>query len=118
MSRTIKFDDPLLVLITDALRAGPGTPQWEEAVTRVRASGDQTDEFQLLYSAREHLAAGREYREVRAGPKFTRKVLEAVEHQEMSAPRSLPTATIFVLLFAVVIIGVVFTVAKLMFPAR
>src|SRR5690242_13968670 len=116
MSRTLKFDDPLVVLITDALRAGPGTPQWEEALTQVRRDGDAADEFQVLYTAREHLAAGREYREVKPGPQFTRKVLEAVQQSSQTSRRALPTATLFVVVSLIIAVGVALAIVKLMIP--
>ena len=72
--------DADLKLLTDALRAGPASPQWHEAVTQLRAGGvngsdASADEYRLLVAARENLESGREYRSVRAGPGFTRKVM-------------------------------------------
>src|SRR6476619_7514162 len=58
--------DPKLELLTDALRAGPGTPQWRQALGAVEHTPG-SDEFKALYTARERLASGRGYREVRAG---------------------------------------------------
>jgi hypothetical protein len=79
--------DPKLQLLTDALRAGPGTPQWRQALAAVEHSPG-ADEFKLLYAARERLASGRAYRQVRAGPGFARKVFEQIdEHDAARGPR-------------------------------
>jgi hypothetical protein len=118
MSQTLKLDDPVFILITDALRAGPGTPEWQDAVTRLRAQGQEhSDEYELLYSAREHLSSGREFREVRAGPQFTRKVLSAIELEQMSPRRSVSVATIIAILSAFVVVGVVLAVGKFLIRA-
>src|SRR5215213_8782222 len=107
---TLDFEsDPLLTELTDALRAGPGSPQWRDAVTRIREhGGDQADEYLLLCTAREHLASGRSYREIHAGPGFSRKVMQAVEEEQAGVPsRVAPTASIIALLAAIVVICVV-----------
>jgi hypothetical protein len=110
MAETLDFESDLqLVALTDALRAGPGSPEWRDAVARIRAQGgDQADEYLLLCTAREHLASGKSYREIHAGPSFSRKVMEAVE-QEQSGERSkvAPTAGIVVFLSALLIVAVV-----------
>lgn len=72
--------DPFLQLLTDALRAGPGSPEWHEAVQRVSAGETGPDnEYAMLVKARENLASGKNYREVRAGVGFTRKVLADID---------------------------------------
>jgi hypothetical protein len=72
--------DPFLQLLTDALRAGPGSPEWHEAVRRVKAGETGPDnEYAMLVQARENLASGKNYRQVRAGVGFTRKVLAEVD---------------------------------------
>jgi hypothetical protein len=95
--------------LTDALRAGPGSPQWRDAVASLRAQGgDQADEYLLLCTAREHLASGRSYREIHAGPGFSRKVMQAVEEEQSGdRSRAAPTASIIALLSALVVIGIV-----------
>lgn len=100
-------DNPMFVLLTDALRAGPGSPQWHDAVTRLREQGAQdTDEYKLLITARERLESGKEYRSVRPGPDFTRKVMENIENQP--APRRpFPTAIVIGILCAAAIIVVI-----------
>ena len=48
-SQTDVEKDPFLVLLSDALRAGPGSPQWHDAVAALRQKGlDGTDEHRLL----------------------------------------------------------------------
>src|SRR5688500_14006835 len=82
----LDFESSQLQLLTDALRAGPGTPEWRAAMETVApvgaGGGGGADEYKLLYAARERLASGRQYREVRAGPGFTRRVFDAIEDEE------------------------------------
>lgn len=102
--------DPLLVLLTDALRAGPGSPQWHEAVTKVNAATEPVDEYRLLLEAREALESGRDYRSVRAGPGFTRKLMTGVEQENQQAPRRskrLSTPTIIIIISGLVIATVI-----------
>ncbi|HEV2292440.1 MAG TPA: hypothetical protein VGR35_01210 [Tepidisphaeraceae bacterium] len=108
MARTLDFQsDPQLIALTDALRAGPGSPQWREAVNRLRAQGgDQADEYLLLCTAREHLASGRNYREIHASLGFSRKLLQAVEQEHAAPSRIAPTAGMIALLCGVVVIAV------------
>jgi hypothetical protein len=106
--------DPFFDLLTDALRAGPGSEQWEQAVAKLRDGGvEGADEYRLLIRAREDLQQGREFRRVTPGPQFTRKVLEAVE-EEGGKRKGLPTATIVAILAAGVILAVIGTVTVLM----
>ena len=71
----LDFESSQLQLLTDALRAGPGSPEWRAAMESVAAAGGtEAEEYKTLYAARERLASGRQYREVRAGPAFTRSV--------------------------------------------
>ena len=83
---TLDFEsDQFLQLLTDALRAGPGSPEWHEAVETLRTNGiEQKDEYRLLISARENLEKGKEYRSVRAGPGFSRKLNEALDTESTS----------------------------------
>ena len=107
---TLDFQsDPQLITLTDALRAGPGSAQWRDAVNRLREQGgDQTDEYLLLCTAREHLASGRSYREIHAGPGFSRKVMKAVEEEQTGGPsRVAPTAGFIALLSGIVVITLV-----------
>src|SRR5437773_747365 len=68
MKSDVLESDPLFTLLTDALRAGPGSPEWHQAVARLREDGaNGSDEYKLLQTAREHLESGRDFRAVRAG---------------------------------------------------
>lgn len=110
MSPELDLDkDPFLTLLTDALRAGPGTPQWHEAVAKLNTSGGNVDEYRLLIEARQTLESGREYRSVRAGPGFTRNLLTTLENENQPARRSrrISTPTLVALLCGVVILGVI-----------
>ena len=92
--------------------AGPGSPQWHEAVAKLRAeeaSGPrpQATEYQLILRAREDLSSGRRYREVRAGTGFTHKLLEGLENEQSGGTRrSMPTATIVAVLAILAILAV------------
>jgi hypothetical protein len=86
--------DPFMQLLTDALRAGPGSPEWHQAVARVNAgetaAGEKgpNDEYALLVRARENLASGKAYREVRAGVGFTRKLMQSVVAESDKAKKN------------------------------
>jgi len=87
-------------LLTDALRAGPGSPQWHQAVETLKGEqGGNMDEYALLYQAREHLESGKGYREVRAGPGFTRKVMEAVDEESRGTIRKGPSTATWIAIF-------------------
>jgi hypothetical protein len=106
--------DPFFELLTDALRAGPGSDKWSEAVAKLRDGGvNGADEYNILIRAREDLQQGRDFRKVVPGAGFTHKVLEAVA-QEGKKRKGIPTATIVALLCGVVILGVIITVIVLM----
>ena len=111
--------NPLFGLLTDALRAGPGSPEWHQAVGRLRADGlADSDEYRLLVAVRENLESGRDYRSIRAGPGFTRKLMEAVdrERQHGGRPGGLPVANIIAVVAGVVILGLLATLAYRLFP--
>jgi hypothetical protein len=121
MAGTLDFEtDPQLIALTDALRAGPASPQWREAVNALRAKGgDQADEYLLLCTAREHLASGRSYRELHAGPGFSRKVMQAVEQEQAGGPsRVTPTAGLIALLSAVVVIGLLVAAGYVLWQSK
>ena len=72
--------DDLLKLLTDALRRGPGSPQWQQAVARLAdPATPNRDELQLLITVRERLESGKPYRQVRPGASFTRAVFEKID---------------------------------------
>src|SRR5688500_11664722 len=79
----LDFESSQLQLLTDALRAGPGTPEWRAAVETVApvgaGGGGGADEDKLVYAARQRLASGRQSREGRAGPGITRRVFDPIE---------------------------------------
>jgi hypothetical protein len=106
----IDTTDPFLHLLTDALRAGPGSAQWGEAVARLREGGvEGADEYRLILRAREDIESGRDYRAVRPGPGFTRKVLEGVEREGGRRP-GVSMATVIAVASAGVILAVVIAV--------
>jgi hypothetical protein len=107
--------DPLFQLLTDALRAGPQSPEWAQAVSRIRESGGtEADEYQLLLAAREDLESGKEYKSVRAGTGFTRELFGKIdEEKEAAKVKGLPTANLLAGLAAIVILVVIGAVAFL-----
>ncbi|HWE02324.1 MAG TPA: hypothetical protein VG326_07910 [Tepidisphaeraceae bacterium] len=111
-------NDPFFELLTDALRAGPGSPQWHEAVTTLRGRGSEgDDEMRLLIEARENLESGRGYRAVRAGQGFTRKLMGQIENASASGPgRGIPTATLIAVVCGLLIVGVVAYVVNRLAP--
>jgi hypothetical protein len=122
MSETLDFEsDQFLSLLTDALRAGPGSPQWHEAVALLRSGNAgsnamRVDELKLLVAAREHLESGREYRSVRAGPEFSRKVLESIENEPSTAGRTFLSATALAIVSGIVALGVLVVVIVWLIP--
>ena len=109
--------EQFMTLLTDALRAGPGSPEWHQAVGVLRASGGAAgaDEYQMLVRAREDLESGRDYRAVKAGPGFTRKVMRAIEEEGQGKARGLPSANLIAILATGVILAVVVVIAVSMF---
>ena len=116
----LDFESAQLELLTEALRAGPGTPQWRDALATLDVAPPPpgADEFKLLYAARERLASGRNYREVRAGAGFTRQVFDAIDQDAEggSAPKAVPSANLIAALSAAVILGILAVVAWLVVP--
>src|SRR5438046_2493736 len=111
----LDFESSQLQLLTDALRADPGTPEWRAALATVPALG-AVDEHKLLYAARERLASGRRYREVRAGPGFTRKVFESIDDESSAVSKPLPSANIIAAISALAILGILAVVAFFIIP--
>lgn len=123
MAQPTAESDPLFQLLTDALRAGPGSAEWQRAVAQVRLSNGSadagTEEYKLLLDAREHLESGRDYRSVRAGAGFTRKVFEGIERQDPdgnAARATVPTANIVAIVSALGILAVLAVVGFMLFP--
>jgi hypothetical protein len=74
----------LMEVVAEALRAGPGTSQWEVALREVgqargASGGDVRAEMELLARIRRELAAGKSWREISAGAGFTRKLMGRIE---------------------------------------
>jgi hypothetical protein len=107
MNDTAYEADELLKLLTDALRAGPGSPSWHEAVTRLRSAGagKDLDEYRLLLTARERLEQGKQYRSVRAGPGFTRELMESIDAEAARGRRGISPAR-WIAIVASIAIGV------------
>jgi len=115
MSQATDFEtDPFLRLLTDALRAGPGSPQWHEAVRQLRTvNPDEADEYRLIVTAREHLESGRDYRTLRAGPGFTRKVFDSIEREAARGP-GLPLASAIAIVAVLAVAGTVLALVLLL----
>jgi hypothetical protein len=112
----LDFESAQLQLLTDALRAGPGSPVWREALASLDAETG-ADEYKLLYTARQRLASGREYRELRPGPGFTQKVFDTIEREEAGTkPRGALSANVIAGASAVVILAVVAVVVYFALP--
>jgi hypothetical protein len=98
--------DQFLQLLTDALRAGPGSPAWHDAVERLRTGGvSGNDDYALLLAARENLASGRDFRQIRAGPRFTAKVMAAVEEASTEQGRNRRGWTPLIVVFLAILAG-------------
>ena len=107
MSTQIDTNEPFLTLLTDALRAGPGSPEWHQAVAQLKLSGENVDEYKLLIEAREALESGRDYRSVRAGAGFTKKLLNELDQPKPAGPGRFHLATVIASVAGVVILAVV-----------
>ena len=118
----LDFESAQLELLTEALRAGPGTPQWRDAMASIETvpgASASADEYKLLCAARERLASGRQYREVRAGGGFTRKVFDAIENEESvasSPSRALLSANVIAAISAAAILAILAIVLLLVLP--
>lgn len=71
--------DQFQELLAEALRAGPGSPAWKQAVETVRSAGGDGEEYTMLCRAREDLESGRDYRSIKAGPGFTNKLMAEID---------------------------------------
>jgi len=108
-----QFDsDQFLKLLTEALRAGPGSPQWHEAVNELKNSTlAEADEYRMLINAREQLESGRDYRSIRAGAGFTRKVMAAIDEEAAAQAPSPPTASTIAIVATAGIVAIVVIVS-------
>ena len=112
--------DATLRLLTDALRTGPGSPEWAAAVeaTRAMPPSPGLDEWAVLLTARDRLAAGRSYRSVRAGPGFGRRVMARVDELAAAQPqrgRSPLSPGLFALVGVGVVVGVIGLLLAILF---
>ena len=99
--------DPMFTLLTDALREGPGSAPWQDAVARLRESGAREhDEYRLLIDARQNLEDGKEYRAVRAGAGFTRKLMDQLDDAPPAGTRQFPLATLIAIVCGIAIVAV------------
>jgi hypothetical protein len=99
--------DQFLMLLSEALRAGPGSPEWHEAVGRLRQGGRaDASEHELLIRAREDLESGKEYRSIRAGAGFTSRLMHTIEADAGQRQRP-PVATWIAILSGAVLFGAI-----------
>jgi hypothetical protein len=99
--------DPFSQLLAEALRAGPGSAAWQEAVAQIGANSSSSDEHHLLLEARELLASGKTFREIRAGVGFTRKLMEGLDREKEEKKKGIPTPTIIAMIALAAILGAV-----------
>ena len=114
--------DPFLTLLTEALRAGPASPQWHEAVTKLKSTngdgggGPSLDEYKLLIEARQALESGKDYRSVRAGTGFTRRLMDDLEGERTVNARRISIPTLIALLAGFVIVAILGIAAFEFYP--
>lgn len=115
----VEFEsEAFLKLLTDALRSGPGSPEWRDATKRLREEGlEHADEYQMLVTAREHLESGKEYRSISAGPEFTRKLMEDLEQETVQSAGKPQTAMLIAAGCAVGMLLVVLSIGYLLWHA-
>jgi hypothetical protein len=115
----LDFDsDAFLTLLTDALRAGPGSPQWHEALRTLRAGGiEHADEYRLLVAARQHLESGREYRSIRAGPGFAKRLMTAIDEEAERGTKKPAATTTIAFASAGVMLAVLLIIGYLLWSA-
>jgi hypothetical protein len=122
MSKAVEPSGEFMELLSDALRAGPGSPEWHQAVLELRKQGGeaQADEYTLLWTARERLASGKDYRSVKPGPGFTRRLMDGIERlpAQGKKTRTAPVATIIAVTSLLVLVGVVAIVAYWIYGTR
>jgi hypothetical protein len=114
MSTVDLNSDAFAELLAEALRAGPGSPQWHEVISILNVDGDQAHQHRQLLKARQRLQSGRDWRSVRAGPGFTRRLFSRLEESgnasTLSAPGLIAAISICV---ALIVLGIV---AMLLWP--
>ena len=106
-------------MLAEALRAGPASPSWRQAVDALQAAGESGEELSLLCKARERLESGRAYRSVRAGSGFTRKLMSRLDDVDQTSGSGVSTASFITAAAALVILAVVGGLAWILFsPAQ
>jgi hypothetical protein len=120
MTEQLDFEsDPLAKLLSDALRAGPGSPQWHDAASRLAGDGSaQASEYRQVLEARQRLESGRNYRSVRAGPGFTRRLMDSLESEPAgnSLGRLLPPAGAVAVVSALLVVAALVGMAYYLLP--
>lgn len=109
--------DNFEAVIAEALRAGPASPAWREAVDRLKAQGQTGEDWTLLVKARERLEQGRTYRSIRAGEGFTRKLMGRLEETPQTAAAGVSPAAMIAAAAALVILFVVGVLAWNLFSS-
>src|SRR5207247_7543562 len=74
---------------------------------RKKSSLSHADEYRMQINPRDHLESGLDYRSIRAGPGFTRRVMRAIEDEAAAQAPSPPSAGLIALLAAAGIIAVI-----------
>jgi hypothetical protein len=115
MSQIDLNSEQFQTLLGEALRAGPGSPAWREAVEQLRSAGKEGEEYTLLIRAREDLAAGRSYRQIKAGPGFTSKLMKRLD--DAGKPSILPSAATIAWFSGIVVVIALGVLAYLLFSA-
>ncbi|HEX8339683.1 MAG TPA: hypothetical protein VF624_02115 [Tepidisphaeraceae bacterium] len=114
MTATAGEDEQLAQLLGEALRRGPGSPEWHDALARTHdgsaeAADETADETQRLLAARDRLGRGKDYRSVRAGPAFTEAVFA-----NLDAPSGRPRSMLLTLIAAGCAAAVMVSVAMIL----
>jgi hypothetical protein len=107
-------------LLSEALRAGPGSPAWHDAVEKVRSGGvSGGEDYALLLAARESLESGKGFRRIRPGPAFTARIMAAVDSTAMPSgkPRRNWTAGIIAILAVAAMLVAAVLIVRMLIPA-
>src|SRR5690348_17941813 len=121
MSQPLDFEsDALAKLLTDALRAGPGSPQWHDAAQQLATDASaEAREYRQVLEARERLESGRNYRSVRAGPAFTHRLMSSLDREPAAGgalSRLLPPAGAIAIVSALLVLGALAGLAYYLLP--
>ena len=91
--------DTFMELLTEALRSGPASPPWRQALEVLQAAGEKGEEYALLCRVRENLESGKPYRTIHAGNGFTQKLMTRLD-EPGRARWQIPTAGVIALISA------------------